>query len=317
MGRMMSNIGVQYWFSKRLYKIMISMHLICIIPAGLLAVWQFIPVIRHKLIMLHRVNGYLVNSLFLISNIGAVGAVRRAFGGSIATQTFVGVLAIATTTSIFLGYYNIKRLQLDQHRAWMLRTWFYAGCIITMRVILIIMAPIISQSSDFFTYYQTFPCDQIAETAGPDVALTYAACRDDPSGVAAVRANFGGSAANIMEIAAALQLGFAASCWLGLTIHAVGVEIYLRFTPAEAERLRRVSYERQLKRGFDHPGSAGLTAERFGDAEPWKPPILARKALKHNENSLCAKLEAPFVTVDSRSTRETLSHMSEHDVAAK
>ena len=59
--------------------------------------------------------------------------------------------------------------------------------------------------------------------------------------------------------------------WLALFLHAVGVEIYLSLTPREANRLRQVSYERQMERGFKHPGSAGLTVDRWGDAEPWKP----------------------------------------------
>ena len=43
-------------------------------------------------------------------------------------------------------------------------------------------------------------------------------------------------------------------------------------TPAESARLRRVSYDRQLARGFKRPGYSGLVAERFGDAEPYVPP---------------------------------------------
>lgn len=44
----------------------------------------------------------------------------------------------------------------------------------------------------------------------------------------------------------------------------------LRLTPAETARLRQVSYEQQLARGFKRPGYAGLVAERFGDAIPYK-----------------------------------------------
>ncbi len=52
---------------------------------------------------------------------------RKAFGGTVATQALVGTLAIGTTVGLGLAYYNIKRLQIDQHRAWMLRTWFYVS----------------------------------------------------------------------------------------------------------------------------------------------------------------------------------------------
>lgn len=54
-------------------------------------------------------------------------------------------------------------------------------------------------------------------------------------------------------------------------LHIIGVEIYLNLTPRESERLRRVSYEKQLEAGFDNPGSAGLTSDRWGDAEMYTP----------------------------------------------
>lgn len=41
-----------------------------------------------------------------------------------------GVLAISSLGSAVLAYYNIKVLQIDQHRAWMLRAWTYAASII-------------------------------------------------------------------------------------------------------------------------------------------------------------------------------------------
>ena len=54
-------------------------------------------------------------------------------------------------------------------------------------------------------------------------------------------------------------------------LHIIGVEIYLNLTPGEPERLCRVSYEKQLKAGFGNPGSAGLTSDRWGDAEKYTP----------------------------------------------
>jgi len=53
---------------------------------------------------------------------------------------------------------------------------------------------------------------------------------------------------------------------MSLFLHMVGVEVYLALTPAESERLQVVSYEKQLEAGFENPGNAGLTAERWGDA---------------------------------------------------
>ena len=74
--------------------------------------------------MFHRINGYVILLLLLLSNVGALMIVRRSFGGEMETQIVIGVLAIITTLGASMAYYNIKRLQIEQHRAWMLRTWF-------------------------------------------------------------------------------------------------------------------------------------------------------------------------------------------------
>lgn len=42
---------------------------------------------------------------------------RKAFGGSLETQAGIGTLVILTTISVVMAYVNIKRLQIDQHRA--------------------------------------------------------------------------------------------------------------------------------------------------------------------------------------------------------
>lgn len=52
---------------------------------------------------------------------------RRAFGGDIGFQGIVGLSVIMVTSAIVMAVYNIKRLQIDQHRAWMLRAMFYIG----------------------------------------------------------------------------------------------------------------------------------------------------------------------------------------------
>lgn len=66
-------------------------------------------------------------------------------------------------------------------------------------------------------------------------------------------------------------MSFGMALWVAIFLHLVGVEIYLALTPRESNRLRQVSYERQMEKGFKSPGSAGLTSDRWGDAETWKP----------------------------------------------
>ncbi|KAL8754223.1 MAG: hypothetical protein Q9199_004491 [Rusavskia elegans] len=158
--------GEWYWYSHGIHRIGITIHLATILPAGLLMVWQFIPLIRRKFLMAHRINGYLVVTLVIISNIGALIIARRAFGDSLSTQAGVGVLVIISTVSIALAYYNIKRLQIDQHRAWMLRAVFHLGTIVTLRLIMILSALISSKTSNYNT---TMTCGEllsILDTSG-------------------------------------------------------------------------------------------------------------------------------------------------------
>ena len=55
-------------------------------------------------------------------------------------------------------------------------------------------------------------------------------------------------------------------------VHVVSLTLLvlqIRLTPAESERLRRVSHQRQVEAGMRHPGRAGLTADRIGDSALW------------------------------------------------
>jgi hypothetical protein len=84
---------------------------------------------------------------------------------------------------------------------------------------------------------------------------------------------------------AAFQLTFGMSIWMALIIHAIGVEIYFHLTPAENERLKAVSYKRQLEAEFNNPGRAGLTVDRFGDVPTWQPPKYQGSMEELAENS--------------------------------
>lgn len=120
--------GECYWYNKKIvYQVGIRLHLMAVLPAGILACLQFVPVLRHKWILFHRLNGYLVVLLAMAGNVGALMIARHAVGGTVETQAGVGFLFTLTTGSLGLAWYNIKKLQIDQHRAWMLRAWFYVS----------------------------------------------------------------------------------------------------------------------------------------------------------------------------------------------
>ena len=112
---------------QRLYQIGIILHLAAVIPATLLACFQFVPVIRHKWIIAHRISGYIVTLLSFVGTAAAIVLARRAAGGGVDVQIFVGVLAIMFLGSLVLAVINIKRLQIEQHRAWMIRAWTYVS----------------------------------------------------------------------------------------------------------------------------------------------------------------------------------------------
>lgn len=119
--------GQCYNYQSGYEKVGIFMHLATILPAAFLVVFQFVPFIRHRAIMVHRINGYLVVILALLSTAGVLMIARNAYGGEISTQLGVGFLSIAFVGALVMAYINVKRLQIEQHRAWMLRAWFYVS----------------------------------------------------------------------------------------------------------------------------------------------------------------------------------------------
>lgn len=117
--------GECFYYLRNPYKIGMMMHLYTVLPAGLLVVLQFVPAIRYKALILHRINGYLVVILTTLSNASVIIIAPHAFGGDFATRTWIGAMVISTTFAYVFAYINIKKLQIDQHRAWMMRAWAY------------------------------------------------------------------------------------------------------------------------------------------------------------------------------------------------
>ena len=147
-----------YYRTEGLLRTGMIMHLAGAIPAAILMVLQFTPIIRHKFMLFHRINGYLVLSLIIVSHVGVCIILRRPTGGDVAQQTIVATLVIMTTLSAAMAIWNVKRLQIDQHRAWMLRAMFYMGTTITFRLVLFAGAAILGQIDGF---YNVWECDKI------------------------------------------------------------------------------------------------------------------------------------------------------------
>ncbi len=170
-------------------------------------VFQFIPLIRKKCLIFHRINGYIVTILLLLGTAAAFMIMRRSFGGAVSTQASVGLLGVMVVVSLGMAMYNIKRLQIEQHRAWMLRTMFYCGTIITLRLIMIIAAQLMPLASN---YYSVMRCDMIATLTNPrQFRKSYPQCftqNGTTDGWIPVVANFSQDA---VTVGAALELGYS------------------------------------------------------------------------------------------------------------
>ena len=107
-------------------------------------------------------------------------------------------------------------------------TVFHFSSIITLRIIMIISAQIISAAGDFWSVQN---CAKLLDVIGDAQTLVeqYPSCSsliDDGNlkAVAAVNANFGGSTAELMS---ALNISFGMAGWLATSLHAIGVEVYV------------------------------------------------------------------------------------------
>lgn len=246
------------------------MHLVAVVPIGFLLPWQFLPVIRHKFIWFHRINGYLLLILLLLCDTGAILVAPGALGGTIETRLLVGILTISTVGAALMAYINIKRLQIDQHRAWMLRCWAYAFNIISLRLIQLCALEIISRMKSFQAAMSCSRIDSALSLVQPGMAaLFYPGCKGNPDAYMSVLADAYPDPTpegipRLDRIAAAAQVTFAMSGVAALLLHAFVVEVYLHLTQAEANRLKRVSHERQLQRGWS---TTWLTRETWGDAD--------------------------------------------------
>ena len=95
---------------------------------------------------------------------------------------------------------------------------------------MIISAQIISAAGDFWSVQN---CAKLLDVIGDATTLVeqYPSCSSlinegNIKAVAAVNANFGGSTVELMS---AMNLSFGMAGWLATSLHAIGVEVYVRF----------------------------------------------------------------------------------------
>jgi len=263
-----SSPGEWYWFKQNPYQFGIFLHLFASLLAGFLAIFQFIPAIQLNAVVVHRTIGYIVMILLSLGNIGVIIFSRISMGGNdFSLLASIATLVIATTGSMGLAWYNIKRQQIDEHRKWMLRAMFWMSIIITMRLV---QLPAVFAVSYVGGYHTLWTCGQIQSVTGNTTAFydEFPACHWGMHTLVGVAADVHSP----LHIGSAVRLTFAMSVWVAVTLHTFGVEVYIHLTPKESERLRMISYYKQKAAGLSPPGSAGITADRWGDSSPWIQP---------------------------------------------
>ncbi|KAI0863829.1 hypothetical protein F4860DRAFT_501776 [Xylaria cubensis] len=232
--------GECFYFLQEPYTVGIILHLATILPASLLVCIQFIPVIRRKATLLHRVNGYIIIILSVLSMAGVYIIAPRTFGGGFDAQGLLGALSITFLWALLMSYISIKRRQIDQHRAWMLRAWFWAGSIITGRLIAILVLKLLKSPP-----YYAMPCDKIDSMLQDRTLDLYPECLSFYSGAnphqnVVVRAEFN-HPTSVVEAAAALDAVFGMAYFVAFLLHLFGVEIYLHLTSSETRHSGYVS----------------------------------------------------------------------------
>jgi len=119
---------------------------------SLLTGWsQFSEWMRRKNIGFHRWLGKLYVLSVFVSGLAALYIAFYATGGLISSLGFGG-LAIAWLSATFLAYQNIRRRNIENHHAWMIRSYALTFAAVTLRLwipLFQILAPF-----DFVTSYK-------------------------------------------------------------------------------------------------------------------------------------------------------------------
>jgi hypothetical protein len=227
--------GEWFWYRQRLYKPCILIHVYLSIISGIFAVFQFIPAIRRRAVILHRINGYMVLMLLIPSTVGGSIVARRAFGGDLNIQSSFFTLCIMIVSSAAFGILNVR--QTRKHRKWMLRTVTYAAVPITARLATISARYV---TSHIGSYYAIWRCDEILFVlknmdAVNDLPLECLVADDLASVHTVVRAAVKHPG---LGFASSVRATFGMSLWLAIVIHTIGVELYIRQTE-RANQFRR------------------------------------------------------------------------------
>ncbi|KAG8687406.1 hypothetical protein FRC09_013508 [Ceratobasidium sp. 395] len=238
--------GEYYHFRIPLNKALLWTHLICVIPAGLLAATQFVPRIRTQAMGFHRYAGRIINILTFVSTITGWGVAHVSFGGDLATRSAIYSLGVMTLWSVVKSWTAIRRLQIDEHRSWVIRAWSYQASVLTARLIMVLFIVYLTATGG---HYYTLTCDEVGYVLKSQdlYARNYPQCQpgwSEPQvkGVP-IEANVADSTG--LGFTSVARLAFGPSMCIAILVHVIGTEFYLFKTKTESDRLREVSTKRQ------------------------------------------------------------------------
>ncbi|KAI0199332.1 hypothetical protein F4808DRAFT_432800 [Astrocystis sublimbata] len=234
-----------YFFKHTWARIGIQVHLWCILPAGVLAGVQFVPITRRlKYVLIHRVFGFASLVLGIAGALAGLPLLRNAFGGDLAAQSGTGSAMVLFLIAQWKGYTSVRRGKIQEHRFWMLRSWFIAASVITQRVVMVIAAIIISKTGG---YSMAVPCDKIEFVLGsPERTLElYPECSSYVNGTnlfrkAAADAYIFTPEVDVVQLVAAMSMTYGVAGWIALFAHVVGLEVYIQSCRYPAKKANAV-----------------------------------------------------------------------------
>ncbi|CAE6477511.1 hypothetical protein ACGC1H_007639 [Rhizoctonia solani] len=238
--------GEGFWFEQNFWKINLMIHIFASLPASFFSVFCFLPISWKRWPRFHGILGYIVSILLVISCVcgGIIG--RRGQGGDLNTQSAFYMLASGAAGSVVLGCTTARRGELDAHREWMIRAWFYNGALVTTKVTALLSAQVITAIN---TYYSLWMCSEIGYVlkSADTLTQTFPQCAtsralSNPNNVyVAVHASW---KEDQLGQGSAIRASYGMALWIAMILHAVGVELYLRLTLSESKKLRELSERR-------------------------------------------------------------------------
>ncbi|KAJ7831968.1 hypothetical protein B0H13DRAFT_2240513 [Mycena leptocephala] len=195
------------------------------IVGGIAAVLQFIPAIRRRKIILHRLNGYGVLACLVVGNVSGAIVGRRSFGGELNVQSGYYAMGVMVVVSAIMGIYYVKK-DTRRHRKWMLRMVVYFSATISARLIMLSAASIITIIG---TYYSVWRCDETVQSSYPQCVATG---DDFARAWVAVHSSTDDGLLHYASALRATSASAGMAIWIAILIHVVVVEFYIHKTEA-------------------------------------------------------------------------------------